>query len=89
MGGVWLQNDPRVDLPKIKATLDELGWSGWPLIERSRDTTRARDVSSKSMPSILQTASAKSVRHILRAARGGCRTGCVGRPPSNARRGRR
>lgn len=41
---VWLQNDPQVDLPKIKATLDELGWSGWLVIERSRDATRARDV---------------------------------------------
>lgn len=42
--GVWLQNDRQVDLPKIKATLDELGWSGWLVIERSRDATRARDV---------------------------------------------
>ena len=42
--GVWLQNDPQVDLPKIKATLDEMGWSGWLVIERSRDATRARDV---------------------------------------------
>jgi sugar phosphate isomerase/epimerase len=44
--GVWLQNDPQVDLPKIKATLDELGWSGWLVIERSRDATHtgAKDV---------------------------------------------
>lgn len=42
--GVWLQNDPQVDLQKIKATLDEMGWSGWLVIERSRDATRARDV---------------------------------------------
>jgi len=42
--GVWLQNDKQVDLPKIKATLDELGWSGWLVIERSRDATRAKDV---------------------------------------------
>jgi L-ribulose-5-phosphate 3-epimerase len=42
--GVWLQNDPQVDLSKIKATLDEMGWSGWLVIERSRDATRARDV---------------------------------------------
>jgi sugar phosphate isomerase/epimerase len=42
--GVWLQNDPQVDLPKIKATLDDLGWSGWLVIERSRDATRAKDV---------------------------------------------
>lgn len=38
--GVWLQNDPAVDVPKIKATLDELGWTGWLVIERSRDATR-------------------------------------------------
>lgn len=42
--GVWLQNDPQVDMPKIKATLDEMGWSGWLVIERSRDAKRARDV---------------------------------------------
>jgi L-ribulose-5-phosphate 3-epimerase len=42
--GVWLQNDAKVDLPKIKATLDELGWGGWLVIERSRDATRATDV---------------------------------------------
>jgi len=44
--GVWLQNDPQVDLPKVKATLDEMGWSGWLVIERSRDETRtgAKDV---------------------------------------------
>ena len=36
----WLQNDPQVDLPKIKATLDELGWTGRLVIERSR----AKDV---------------------------------------------
>jgi sugar phosphate isomerase/epimerase len=42
--GVWLQNDRQVDLPKITQTLDELGWSGWLVIERSRDATRAKDV---------------------------------------------
>jgi L-ribulose-5-phosphate 3-epimerase len=45
--GVWLQNDPQVDLLKIKATLDEMGWSGWLVVERSRDSTHvaAKDVS--------------------------------------------
>ena len=38
--GVWLENDPKVDLPKIKATLDDMCWSGWLLIERSRDAAR-------------------------------------------------
>jgi len=42
--GAWLQNDPQVDLPRIKATLDEMGWSGWLVIERSRDAARATDV---------------------------------------------
>jgi sugar phosphate isomerase/epimerase len=42
--GVWLQNDPQVDLPRIKATLDDLGWSGWLVIERSRDASRAKEV---------------------------------------------
>lgn len=42
--GVWLQNDPKIDLPKVKRTLDELGWSGWLVMERSRDAKRSRDV---------------------------------------------
>jgi len=42
--GAWLQNDPQVDLKKIKATLDEMGWSGWLVIERSRDAARVTDV---------------------------------------------
>lgn len=42
--GVWLQNDPQIDLPRIKQTLDEIGWSGWLVIERSRDAKDARNV---------------------------------------------
>jgi len=42
--GVWLQNDPKIDLPKVKHTLDEMGWSGWLVIERSRDAKDARNV---------------------------------------------
>jgi len=42
--GVWLENDPKVDLPMIKQTLDELGWSGWLVIERSRDANDPRNV---------------------------------------------
>ncbi len=38
--GVWLEKDPQVDLPKIKTALDEMGWRGWLVIERSRDATR-------------------------------------------------
>src|SRR6478609_6801497 len=42
--GVWLENDPKVDLPKIKQTLDAMGWSGWLVIERSRDANDPRNV---------------------------------------------
>lgn len=40
---VWLQNDPQIDMYKIKKTLDEMGWSGWLVIERSRDAKKASD----------------------------------------------
>jgi len=40
----WLQNDPKINLPKIKQTLDEMGWSGWLVIERSRDPKDPRNV---------------------------------------------
>ncbi len=39
--GAWLEKDPQVDLPKLRAALDELGWSGWLVIERSRDAARS------------------------------------------------
>ncbi len=42
--GVWLQNDPKIDVPKVKQTLDDMGWSGWLVIERSRDAKDARNV---------------------------------------------
>jgi len=42
--GVWLQNDPKIDLPQIKRTLDELDWSGWLVIERSRDAKDAHNM---------------------------------------------
>lgn len=42
--GVWLENDPKIDLPKVKAALDDMGWSGWLVIERSRDARDARNV---------------------------------------------
>jgi len=42
--GVWLQNDPKIDLKKVKQTLDEMGWSGWLIVERSRDANNPRDV---------------------------------------------
>lgn len=42
--GVWLQNDPKIDLKKIKKTLDDMKWSGWLVIERSRDAKDPRNV---------------------------------------------
>lgn len=42
--GVWLENDPKINLVKVKETLDEMGWSGWLVIERSRDANNTKDV---------------------------------------------
>jgi L-ribulose-5-phosphate 3-epimerase len=42
--GVWLQNNPRLDMPKVKQTLADIGWQGWLVIERSRDATDPRNV---------------------------------------------
>ncbi len=33
--GAWLE-DGRIDVPAVKRLLDELGWSGWLVVERSR-----------------------------------------------------
>lgn len=41
---VNLREDTRINLPKIKKTLDKMKWSGWLVVERSRDVTRVRDV---------------------------------------------
>ncbi|QNA46690.1 sugar phosphate isomerase/epimerase [Lacibacter sediminis] len=40
---VWLENDPQIDMYKVKKTLDEIGWSGWLVIERSRDAKKPSD----------------------------------------------
>ncbi|WP_436489586.1 sugar phosphate isomerase/epimerase family protein [Chitinophaga sp. ARDCPP14] len=42
--GVWLQDNPRIHLPKVKQTLDEMGWRGWLVIERSRNAQDPRNV---------------------------------------------
>jgi L-ribulose-5-phosphate 3-epimerase len=34
--GKHLQDDPRIDVPKLKSVLDEIGWSGWLVLQRSR-----------------------------------------------------
>ena len=35
---VWLKDDPEINMPLIKKTLDQMGWSGWLFVERSRST---------------------------------------------------
>ncbi|MES2275524.1 MAG: sugar phosphate isomerase/epimerase family protein [Bacteroidota bacterium] len=42
--GEWLQNDPKIDMKKVKATLDKMDWSGWLVIERSRDVKDVHNV---------------------------------------------
>ena len=42
--GVWLQDNRRLDVRAVKRTLDDLGWSGWLVIERSRDARDSRNV---------------------------------------------
>lgn len=40
--GVWLENNTRLDMQKVKEILEEMQWSGWFVIERSRDATRVK-----------------------------------------------
>ena len=40
---VWLENDSQIDMYKVKQTLDVMGWSGWLVIERSRDAKKPSD----------------------------------------------
>ncbi|MDO7851670.1 sugar phosphate isomerase/epimerase family protein [Hymenobacter convexus] len=42
--GVWLQNNTRLDMNKVKQTLADMGWEGWLVIERSRDAADPRNV---------------------------------------------
>lgn len=41
---VTLDVDPRIDMYRIKKTLDEMNWSGWLVIERSRNAKDVRNV---------------------------------------------
>ena len=41
---VWLRNDSMINVPQIKKALDEMGWSGWLFVERSRDVKMVRNV---------------------------------------------
>jgi sugar phosphate isomerase/epimerase len=42
--GVLLENNQRLDMIKVKHTLDELNWSGWLVLERSRDANDPKNV---------------------------------------------
>jgi sugar phosphate isomerase/epimerase len=59
--GVWLEHNTRLDMPKVKAKLDAMGWQGWLVLERSRDKNFSRDVrknfsaNAAYMKSIFQT----------------------------------
>ena len=41
---VWLQNDTQINMLAIKKCLDEMGYTGWLIIERSRDASKPTDV---------------------------------------------
>ena len=41
---VWIKNDPAINMPLIKQTLDQMGWSGWLFVERSRDVKMVHNV---------------------------------------------
>ena len=42
--GVTLPFNERLDMNKVKKTLDKMGWSGWLVVERSRDKEDVRNV---------------------------------------------
>lgn len=42
--GYTLEHDPAVDMAAIKSALDDIGWSGWLVVERSRDKDDVRNV---------------------------------------------
>ena len=41
---VTLDQDPRIDMHKVKKTLDKMKWSGWLVVERSRNAHDTRNV---------------------------------------------
>lgn len=40
----WLEKDPQIDMPAIKKVLDEMGYKGWLVLERSRAADDGRNV---------------------------------------------
>lgn len=45
--GVTLEHNTRLDMKKVKVTLDRMGWSGWLVMERSRDKNDVHNVKKK------------------------------------------
>ena len=43
---VTLDEDPRIDMIRVKKTLDKMHWSGWLVVERSRNAKDVRNVRS-------------------------------------------
>jgi sugar phosphate isomerase/epimerase len=41
---VTLDEDPRIDMYRVKKTLDDMNWSGWLVVERSRNAKDVRNV---------------------------------------------
>ena len=41
---LWLRHDPAIDMPAVRQALDQMGWSGWLFVERSRDVKMVRNV---------------------------------------------
>jgi L-ribulose-5-phosphate 3-epimerase len=42
--GKHLKEDERIDVPKLKSILDDIGWSGWLVLQRSRTSGKAAKV---------------------------------------------
>ena len=42
--GVTLPFNERLDMNRVKKTLDKMGWRGWLVVERSRDKDDVRNV---------------------------------------------
>jgi len=42
--GLWLQDNKRLDMPKVKQALDDMKWKGWLVIERSRSVDPPKTV---------------------------------------------
>ena len=42
--GVWIENDPALDMQAIRYVLEDIGYSGWLVVERSRDASDVHNV---------------------------------------------